>query len=343
MGEYDLKRLEVAIQYIKRMAVGRNPVTNRPAPDNEVLTNPNVNRCLKFVEEILWDVHSAGGRVGVIPKKEKAPKVSIAESFPYEILDKYHYERDQQISYFLNQLAEALPEGQTLSVGAVRVNNWLRANGYLEKRMMEEIGSENTVPTEKGTAIGIYSEKAGSYPREYYRIFYNEQAQRFLIDNFRKILTEEEERSTKKKAQRQQEREAQRQLRRQEKKQQQPDGLPGPRTNESRQQPDGLPGPRTNESQQQQDRRQQPNRLQQQPDRRQQPDHRQQKPLNDPAMDPAMESLLANLPSDYDSYNRDYDSDFNSGKDIPALDPGHSIQDFMGAGWETIDDEGLPW
>ena len=45
MGEYDIKRLEVAIQYINRMVSGRNPVTNRPAPENEVLTNPNVNRC----------------------------------------------------------------------------------------------------------------------------------------------------------------------------------------------------------------------------------------------------------------------------------------------------------
>ena len=55
MAEYDLKRLEVAIQYINRMVSGRNPVTNRPAPENEVLTNPNVNRCLQFVSEILQE------------------------------------------------------------------------------------------------------------------------------------------------------------------------------------------------------------------------------------------------------------------------------------------------
>lgn len=39
MGTYDIKRLDVAIQYIHRMVEGRNPVTNRPAPENEVLTN----------------------------------------------------------------------------------------------------------------------------------------------------------------------------------------------------------------------------------------------------------------------------------------------------------------
>ena len=37
MASYDLKRLEVAIQYIRRMSDGKNPVTNRPAPENEVV------------------------------------------------------------------------------------------------------------------------------------------------------------------------------------------------------------------------------------------------------------------------------------------------------------------
>ena len=53
MSTYDLKRLEVAIQYIRRMSDGKNPVTNRPAPENEVLNNMNVHRCLKFIDEVL--------------------------------------------------------------------------------------------------------------------------------------------------------------------------------------------------------------------------------------------------------------------------------------------------
>ena len=41
MASYDLKRLEVAIQYIRRMSDGKNPVTNRPAPENEVQKRRN--------------------------------------------------------------------------------------------------------------------------------------------------------------------------------------------------------------------------------------------------------------------------------------------------------------
>ena len=83
MSSYDLKRLETAIQYIRRMAAGRNPVTNRPAPENEVLGNVNVHRCLNFIDEVLTDVHKSGGVVGRPPQRERAAKIPLSETFPY--------------------------------------------------------------------------------------------------------------------------------------------------------------------------------------------------------------------------------------------------------------------
>ncbi len=191
MSTYDLKRLEVAIQYIRRMSDGKNPVTNRPAPENEVLNNMNVHRCLKFIDEVLSDVHKSGGTVGMV--SQRALKQSVSEIFPYEALVQYRYLQDQQISYFLKQLEEYLPEGQKIPVPATTITLWMRENGYLEKKVLNDTGKENSVPTEKGEKLGLYTEKAGAYPNEYYRVFYNENAQRFIIDNFRRILTESEE------------------------------------------------------------------------------------------------------------------------------------------------------
>ena len=191
MSTYDLKRLEVAIQYIRRMSDGKNPVTNRPAPENEVLNNMNVHRCLKFIDEVLTDVHKSGGTVGMI--SQRALKQSVSEIFPYDALAQYRYLQDQQISYFLKQLEEYLPEGQKIPVPATTITLWMRENGYLEKKVLNDTGKENSVPTEKGEKLGLYTEKAGAYPNEYYRVFYNENAQRFIIDNFRRILTESEE------------------------------------------------------------------------------------------------------------------------------------------------------
>mgnify|MGYP006955441448 CR=1 FL=1 len=191
MSTYDLKRLEVAIQYIRRMSDGKNHVTNRPAPENEVLNNMNVHRCLKFIDEVLTDVQKSGGTVGMV--SQRAHKQSVSEIFPYDALAQYRYLQDQQISYFLKQLEEYLPEGQKIPVPATTITSWMRENGYLEKKVLNDTGKENSVPTGKGENLGLYMEKAGTYPNEYYRVFYNENAQRFIIDNFRRILTESEE------------------------------------------------------------------------------------------------------------------------------------------------------
>ena len=192
MSTYDLKRLEVAIKYIRRMSEGKNPVTGRPSPENEVLSNVNVHRCMKFIDEVLTDVQKSGGTVGLLPPKERSSRPAVSETFPYDSLQQYQYLQDQQISYFLKQLEEYLPEGQKMPVAATTITGWLRENGYLEKRAINDTGKENSVPTRKGEELGMYSEKGGIYPNEYYRVFYNEKAQRFIIENFRRILTEYE-------------------------------------------------------------------------------------------------------------------------------------------------------
>lgn len=192
MSSYDLKRLEIAIQYIRRMSEGKNPVSNRPVPENEVLANVNVHRCLKFIDEVLTDVHKNGGSVGLVSQRERKPRVPVSQTFPYEILDKYEYRQDQQISYLLRQLEEYLPEGSKMPVQATLITGWLREKGFLEIKAVNDTGRENSVPTGKGQDLGIYDERAGVYPNEYYRVFYNENAQRFILQNFRQILTEGE-------------------------------------------------------------------------------------------------------------------------------------------------------
>lgn len=304
MGTYDSKRLDVAIQYIRRMAEGRNPVNNRPAPENEVLTNVNVNRCLKFVEEILTDVRSAGGTVGAVQRSSAARKPSIAEVFPYEVLSGFRYEQDQQISYFLKQITRLLPEDQSMTIQATMVTDWLRENGYLEKRVIEDTGRENSVPTDKGIELGLYAEKAGNYPNEYYRVYYNENAQRFIVDNLRQILTETVEirarnRKEKKKSALSEKQKAQQQTGPIENRQPEAQFTPSPQRTGSkgRQSFSGRGGFEE---------------------------------------DPGFASLVSSYAADYASSREDWSD--------PAPADGYdpSMDSFMGEGWE-ISDDGLPW
>ena len=318
MGEYDLKRLEVAIQYINRMVSGRNPVTNRPAPDNEVLINPNVNRCLQFVSEILTDVKSTGGIVGKvqkIPRAARAPKPSIAETFPYEILQGFRYQRDQQISYFLKQLAEQLPEEESLGVQATLITDWLRENGYLQKMFMADISKETTIPSQKGEEIGIYSERAGVFPNEYYRIFYNEKAQGFLIQNFRKILEEGNEI-----------RERLRKERKEKKEQQKAEEKAASSGSVQNAAPANDRVSRGNSQKMDSDSR------------------RNNAPAANDYDDPAFLSLLSSVPADASYGQAQTDAYYDTFQDAGA--PGTyqetNLDGFLEDGWESAD-EGLPW
>ena len=309
MGIYDSKRLDVAIQYIRRMAEGRNPVNNRPAPENEVLTNINVNRCLKFVEEILTDVRSTGGVVGVVKSNSASGKPPLAEVFPYEVLSGFQYEQDQQISYFLKQIVGLIPEEKSTPVQATMVTDWLRENGYLEKRMFEDIGRENSVPTQKGTDLGIYAEKAGSFPNEYYRVYYNENAQRFIVDNFRRILTETAQIRARNRKERK--RAA---LSGKQKKQ-----LQDVRTEKNRPEAEPPHGPVNDEQQ----------AFLRRDGFKEDPGSYRRNAFEE---DPGFASLVSSIPAGFDSSQ--------SGWSDPV--PADSGGIFMGEGWESADD-GLPW
>ena len=61
--QIDMKKLEVAMKYIERIADGKNPVNNKPTEDDSVLNNPNVIRCMYFVKEVLTVVKENDGVV----------------------------------------------------------------------------------------------------------------------------------------------------------------------------------------------------------------------------------------------------------------------------------------
>ena len=198
MAEYDLKRLNVAIQYMDRMSNGRNPATNQIVAQDSVLNNPNVIRCLGFIREILQDVAEHGGIVSP-PKKERSRNQNYAEEFPYEVLASFEYKEDLQISYFLKQIMNMVETGKQVHIPAKVITDWLRSNGFLEKRMDPYLGKEVSAATAKGIDLGISSALAGTPPNEYCRTTYNRNAQEFMVRNFYRILHEAYEAARKNK------------------------------------------------------------------------------------------------------------------------------------------------
>ena len=98
MKEYDMEKLELAIEYISRMADGKDPLTDQVI-NNEILENPKIIRCFHFTREVLQEVMT---NHGVIGKRQAMRKVD----FPLDVLKQFEYHQDQSIMYVLRQFAE---------------------------------------------------------------------------------------------------------------------------------------------------------------------------------------------------------------------------------------------
>lgn len=180
MGEFDSKKLETSIEYVKRMAEGRNPVNNELVEDDSVLNNPNVIRCLYFIEDVLKEVQKSNGKVGAKSKRQL---------FPLEHLNSYRYQKNVPISVLAKQLNEGLDKTQYKKISYKSITSWLKAMGYLDIVEDKEWNNKHAIPTDKGKSIGIYEEeRTSSSGKIYHVVMYNENAQEFIVHNMRNIL-----------------------------------------------------------------------------------------------------------------------------------------------------------
>lgn len=186
MESVDLNKLEVALTYVKRMAEGNNPVTNQPAAEDDVLNNPNVIRCMYFIGDVLAQVKDNKGFIG--GRASKAKK----NPFPFEVLEKFRYERDLSISYLMKQIGALAGDDNVKTPGFKVVTDYLKEKGYLREEVNLQNNHKKTCVTEKGLQIGLYPEHRTSMRGDEYDIvMYNQQAQEFIVENLERIMSGE--------------------------------------------------------------------------------------------------------------------------------------------------------
>lgn len=187
MNQFDMKTLETAIIYVKRIADGKNPVNNQPMPEDSVLNEPNVIRCMFFVRDVLEGVRANEGKVGDSNEGKQRRRQRIKE-FPVEVLSQFVYREDKGISKLIDQIYEPVADQNYRKISGKTINERLMASGYLTEVYNEELKKNVKVPTEKGTAIGLRAQRIDYQNNSYISIYYNKNAQEFLIKNLVKLL-----------------------------------------------------------------------------------------------------------------------------------------------------------
>ena len=55
-SDIDQKKLRVAIDWVSKLANGMNPIDGSTLPDNDIVNNVHISRCLFFVSNLLEDI-----------------------------------------------------------------------------------------------------------------------------------------------------------------------------------------------------------------------------------------------------------------------------------------------
>lgn len=189
MEQIDMKKLRAAIIYAQRIADGNNPINNHPLENDTVINDPNVIRFMFFIKDILQKVYDNNGCIGGdVKKSNRADRI-----FPYEVLTQFEYREDKSISKLINQIYAPVAGKGIKKISGARINAWMMNAGYITETYSEEFQKNIKVPTEKGEALGLRAERVVYEPtgRVYISIFYNKQAQEFLVTNMEKILNGE--------------------------------------------------------------------------------------------------------------------------------------------------------
>ena len=169
----DHNKERIALEWIKKLANGINPIDGSILPDNDIVNNVHISRCLFYVADLL----SKEG----LSKSSSAKQYETEFNLTLEDVSKVFIAEESSISLFVKEINKVIPENMK-PLSAFSVTKWLAKIGYLDE-VLTANGRKTKIPTDKGKSIGISSEQRVGSKGEYTAVIYDEKAQRFILEN----------------------------------------------------------------------------------------------------------------------------------------------------------------
>lgn len=177
----ELETMQRAKMYMDKLAQGVDPITNQVLPGDSALNQVRLARCFFYVSGVLDQVIANGGYVGTRPKKndfvltpEQCAKVKISGE-------------PVRITEFVDLLYEAAANPEMKKLNTTTITNWLLEKGLMVKEDGAD-GKSRRVPTDAGRSLGISTEVRQGQYGEYLAVYYNTDAQKYILDNLEAIM-----------------------------------------------------------------------------------------------------------------------------------------------------------
>lgn len=180
----ELEIMQHAKDYLGQLAKGIDPLTGREVPENDVIRNVRISRCLSYVSDVLRQVIENGG-VSCAPAKQSA---LAPYTLSFEDRSRYAFGEwplsASQIAQRLNDLVD-LRTMQKLK--NTSITKFLLQSGLLFEEERPG-GSKSKRPTESGRRLGVSTTQRMGQNGEYTAVVYDRQAQQFILDNLDAII-----------------------------------------------------------------------------------------------------------------------------------------------------------
>ena len=187
-------QIEIALDYVTKLAMGMDPVRGEDAKEDSVLNSPEIIRVMFTVKSVLEEKLYASKEER---KEEKTAarkkKDTRKEGFPPEIAEKFKFQRSTTVTHFIRDMYACADTNEYKPIKAATILDRLVAEGLLERAHDEELDVDYKSVTEKGKEMGFSNRRveSGLGGRSYISVIFNEKAQRYLVERMDKIINGE--------------------------------------------------------------------------------------------------------------------------------------------------------
>ena len=179
----ELETMQRAKMYMDKLAQGIDPVTNQEIPGDSVLNNVRLARCFFYVADVLEQVIANGGIIGSRPKLQPF-SITMEQLAGVELSLE-----PLRVTRIVERISTVVDNPQMKKLSTTVITNWLLEKGFLEKQIGPD-GKSHRVPTRDGFRIGLSVQNRQGQYGEYQAVFYNAEAQRFVLDHLGEMLGE---------------------------------------------------------------------------------------------------------------------------------------------------------
>lgn len=175
----ELEIMQHAKTYLDKLARGIDPLTDLELPENDVVNNVRISRCLFYVSDVLRQVIENGGiHAKTVKESDKTPySLSPADRSRYPFGD-----WPVTVSVIAQRLNALVDLDVTQKLKVTSLTGFLVQAGLLCEET-DIRGRKSKRPTEAGRRIGIQTVQRTGQNGEYTSVEYSREAQQLILDN----------------------------------------------------------------------------------------------------------------------------------------------------------------